>query len=308
MIKFLFGPSRAMAELKQAVGKIAVSDLPVLIEGETGTGKSLLAEEIHRLSPRSRAAFVKLDCTVLPASLVESELFGHEKGAFTGAADSRPGIFERASGGTLFLEEVENFEPFLQAKLLTVIEEKRLRRIGAAREIAVDFRLLSASNDSIEDRVEAGNFRRDLFYRLRGTRLYLPPLRERKEDIIALAAYFLRKYNGTHKSRKRLAKEVEPYLLAYSWGGNVRELRYAIEEAAVKSTSGNIRVRDFSRDFQAALSKAGDHKNHKTLVEEEKRHLEVVLNSVHFNKTRAAKILGISLNTLYRKIDKYNLK
>ena len=308
MAKFLFGKSRAMNKIKESLQAISESDLPILIEGETGTGKSLFAKQIHRLSRRASGEFVKLDCATLPSNLVESELFGHEKGAFTNAMETKSGIFERANGGTIFLEEIENLEWSLQAKLLTVLEDKKIRRVGGSKDISVDFRLISASNDHIANKVQEGNFRPDLFYRLRGTELYLPPLRERKEDLLELAEHFLEIYNKSIKSKKKLSNEVKFYLRNYSWPGNIRELKFAVEEAAVKSVSDEIQVNNFSIDFRNTLANIEDNKDHKTLVEEERRHIEVVLNSVQFNKTRAAKILGIGLNTLYRKIDKYGIK
>ena len=309
MAKFLFGKSRAMNKIKESLPAISESDLPILIGGETGTGKSLLAKQIHRLSGRASGEFVKLDCATLPLNLVESELFGHEKGAFTNAMETKPGIFERANGGTIFLEEIENLEWSLQAKLLTVLEDKKIRRVGGSKDISVDFRLISASNDHIANKVQEGNFRPDLFYRLRGTKLYLPPLRERKEDLLELAENFLEIYNRSIKSKKKLSNEVKFYLRNYySWPGNIRELKFAVEEAAVKSVSDEIQLNNFSIDFRNTLANIEDNKDHKTLVEEERRHIEVVLNSVQFNKTRAAKILGIGLNTLYRKIDKYGIK
>ena len=164
MAKFLFGKSRAMNKIKESLPAISESDLPILIEGETGTGKSLFAKQIHRLSGRASGEFVKLDCATLPSNLVESELFGHEKGAFTNAMETKPGIFERANGGTIFLEEIENLEGSLQAKLLTVLEDKKIRRVGGSKDISVDFRLISASNDHIANNVQEGNFRPDLFY------------------------------------------------------------------------------------------------------------------------------------------------
>jgi len=308
MAKFLFGKSRAMNKIKESLPAISESDLPILIEGETGTGKSLFAKQIHRLSGRASGEFVKLDCATLPSNLVESELFGHEKGAFTNAMETKPGIFERANGGTIFLEEIENLEWSLQAKLLTVLEDKKIRRVGGSKDISVDFRLISASNDHVANKVQEGNFRPDLFYRLRGTELYLPPLRERKEDLLELAEHFLEIYNRNIKSKKKLSNKVKFYLRNYSWPGNIRELKFAVEEAAVKSVSDELQVNNFSIDFRNTLANIEDNKDHKTLVEEERRHIEVVLNSVQFNKTRAAKILGIGLNTLYRKIDKYGIK
>ncbi|MCH8018996.1 sigma-54-dependent Fis family transcriptional regulator [candidate division KSB1 bacterium] len=304
----IVGRSETMEKVFKLLEKVIPTDVRVLIHGESGTGKELIARAIHYNGSRKDKRFVAIDCGALPENLLESELFGHEKGAFTNAMETKSGIFERANGGTIFLEEIENLEWSLQAKLLTVLEDKKIRRVGGSKDISVDFRLISASNDHIANKVQEGNFRPDLFYRLRGTELYLPPLRERKEDLLELAEHFLEIYNKSIKSKKKLSNEVKFYLRNYSWPGNIRELKFAVEEAAVKSVSDEIQVNNFSIDFRNTLANIEDNKDHKTLVEEERRHIEVVLNSVQFNKTRAAKILGIGLNTLYRKIDKYGIK
>jgi transcriptional regulator with PAS, ATPase and Fis domain len=307
MTEFVFGKSAVMKEIEQTVKKVARSDLPILLEGETGTGKSLLARKIHAISKRAEAKFLKLDCATLPATLVESELFGFEKGAFTSANATRRGLFEEACGGTVFLDEVENLDSELQSKLLNVLEEKHVRRLGGNRNIQVDFRLISASNDNIRRRLQQGSFRADLYYRLKGTEVFIPPLRERRGDIIELAEMFLDAYNATQKNVKVMTDEVKSCLSSYSWPGNIRELRYAVEEAAVKSAASQVRLVDFSLDFQKTLVISGSVRTQMTLQEVEKQYVSLILDSVNFNKVKAAKILGIGLNTLYRKIGRYEI-
>lgn len=297
-----------MKKIQQYLNKISLSELPVFIEGETGTGKTILAREIHYLSRRLDSNFLKLDCATLPPSLVESELFGYEKGAFTGANETKPGIFETANAGTVFLDDIENLALPIQAKLLTVLEERKIRRVGGIKQIEVKFRLISASNDRILNKIRDGTFRRDLFYRLKGAKFYLPALRERKEDIIELADYFLDIFNRSNKCKKRLSKDIKSYLKSYTWPGNVRELKYALEEAAVKAISDEIYLENFSLDLQQVFMIADSLQNHLSLDELEKRYIEFILNSVEFYKPRAAKILGIGLNTLYRKLKNYEIK
>ena len=304
---FQFGKSKTMMEIKERLSTISNSDLPVLITGETGTGKTLLAREIHNLSKWSQGLFLYLDCATIPLSLVESELFGHEKGAFTGATERKGGLFELACGGTVFLDEIENLDLSIQAKLLRVLEEKKFRRVGGTDEMEVHFRLISASNSHIEQRIKQGAFRQDLFYRLKGTRLLLPPLRERKEHILELASHFLKLYNQKNNINRRFSNELKPYLRNNPWPGNVRELKFATEEAAVRGKNDEIFLEDFALDHQLELLVADGEANHLSLTELEKKYITVVLKSVEFNKTRAAKIMGIGLNTLYRKLDKYGI-
>jgi DNA-binding NtrC family response regulator len=305
---FIYGKSKVMLDIRKTIVRIAASNLPVFIEGETGTGKSLLAGEIHRLSTRRANAFCKLDCATLAPSLIESELFGHERGAFTSANAARKGLFEVAEGGTIFLDEVENLDLNLQTKLLSVLEDRRIRRVGSKNFIDVDFRLISASNDHLQQKVMTGTFRKDLFFRLRGTQVMLPPLRERRQDIAVQAAHFLSLYNEQHGDHKRFSKAAKSHLLDHLWPGNSRELRSAIEEAAVKSDGDEICAHNFSLELQIASLMSSGQNNHLSLSEIERRYITMILHLVDFNKTRAAGILQIGLNTLYRKIKAYNLE
>lgn len=308
MDNFNFGKSFAMKKISQSLKTISNTNLPIFIEGETGTGKTLLARKIHSLSQGSNGLFLYLDCATISPALMESEIFGHEKGAFTGATESKSGLFELACGGTVFLDEIENLELTIQAKLLRVIEEKRFRRVGGKEEIEVYFRLLSACNVPIREKVRQGLFRQDLYYRLRGTTLYLPPLRERIEDISNLIDYFLNKFNIENNCNKQISNDVRSYLTNYRWPGNVRELKYAIEDAAIKSKENEIMLEDFSLDLQMDFIISESRVNQKSLSSMEKKYIEAILSSVDFNKTRAAKMMGIGLNTLYRKIKKYGIK
>lgn len=307
MANFQIGKSEAMKKIHRTVKRICNSDLPILIEGETGTGKTLLAREIHKLSSRGGKLFVNLDCATVSSGLVESELFGHEKGAFTGATEAKMGLLELACGGTLFLDEIENLEPPIQAKLLRVLEEKKFRRVGGRQEKFVDFRLISASNVSIKERMREGSFREDLYYRLRGTSLHLPPLRQRKEDIPQLAELFLEFFNRSNKTRKRLANGVPAFLVNYAWPGNVRELKLAIEEAAIKAEGDELQAEDFSLELNCEFMLTDGKKRHLSLAEMEKRYIELILSSADFNKAQAAQILDIGVNTLYRKMQKYGI-
>lgn len=307
MTEFIFGQSKAMKKLEQSVKKVAAFDIPIFIEGETGTGKTLLASHIHHLGPGAKGVLQKLDCATIPSSLVESELFGHEKGAFTGATETKSGLFELACGGTVFLDEIENLDLVLQAKLLNVLEEKKFRRVGGKEEIEIFFNLISASNNYIDKSVQEGTFRRDLYFRLKGSRIFLPPLRERKEDILELAEHFLKLSNEKYKLDKRLAKEVKPYLLNYPWPGNIRELKFALLEAAINASGNEIYPEDFSFDYKFEFILSDSQQRRFSLANLEKRYIEMVLMSVDFKKTQAAKILEIGLNTLYRKMKDYEI-
>src|SRR5579872_4967988 len=230
----VIGDSPAMKSVFRLTRQVAVSRASVLIVGETGTGKELIARNIHRLSPRAEGPYVRVNCCALAESLLESELFGHVKGAFTGAIDNKTGRFEAAHGGTIFLDEISSMSPKLQVKLLRVLQEKELERVGESRTIRVDTRVIAATNQFLEDEIEAGRFREDLFYRLNVVPIYLPPLRERQEDIPALAEFFLQRH--AEKNRRDpppLTPEVLRLLLDHDWPGNVRELENYMERAVV---------------------------------------------------------------------------
>ncbi|MCX8116847.1 MAG: nif-specific transcriptional activator NifA [Desulfobacterota bacterium] len=238
----ILGTSQKMAEVFQMIEKVANKDVTVLIRGESGTGKELVANAIHYNSPRASKPFLKLNCAALPGNLIESELFGHEKGAFTGATEQRIGKFERADGGTLFLDEIGTLHLEAQAKLLRVLQEKEFERIGGNRTLRVDVRILAATNKNLERAIEEGTFREDLYYRLSIFPIFLPPLRERKTDILLLADFFIDKFNQKHKKKvRRISTQATDLLIQYHWPGNVRELENCIERAVLLCTDGVIR-------------------------------------------------------------------
>ena len=304
---FIFGTSKAMKDVKRAVYEIASSDLPVFIEGETGTGKTLLARTIHDISHRNIYNFEILDCASLSETLVESSLFGYEKGAFTDAKERKKGIFEIVNKGTLFLDEVQNFNGSVQKKLLTILGDNCFKRVGGNDDIFVDFRIISASNDHLRDKVSNGEFRRDLFYRLKGTEIYLPPLRERKEDIYLIAESFLKILNMSKGWERVFSSKVKSLLESYIWPGNIRELKHAVTEAAFRAKNNVIDCSYFSLNCGECFSVIESSQHHSSLAQIEKEYISYVLKIVKNNKTQAAKRLGIGLNTLYRKIQKYGL-
>ncbi len=318
--------SRAMRPVLRLIERLAPSDLPVLVMGESGVGKELVAREIHRRSSRSEGPFVDLNCAAIPDTLLESELFGYEKGAFTGADKGRSGLLEAADGGTLFLDEIGELPSGLQVKLLRVLETMTFFRVGGRRKITVDVRLVAATNRDLAAESREGRFRADLYYRINAGTIVVPPLRERREEILVLARAFLEQAGG----RLELAPETEKALLAYDWPGNVRELRNVIERAALLARDGVVRPEDLPREIMvpgppvpAAESAAGQAAmpagpapgsggaapapTRATLQELERQRIREVLDQVHWHRGRAAEILGISVRTLYRKIKAYGL-
>jgi two-component system response regulator AtoC len=300
--------SRAMRDLLDVASRVARHDTTVLITGESGTGKEVLARAIHRLSPRSGRSFTAINCAAIPEQLLESELFGHVKGAFTGAVADRMGLFETAHEGTLLLDEIGDLPLDLQAKLLRVLEEGEIRRVGGRDAKCVDVRVIAATAKPLEQAVDQGEFRGDLFYRLNVVRLHLPPLRERPEDVPALLTHFARQA----ATRLGHAVSVTPGALAslthHSWPGNVRELRNAVERAAVLGTGGPLEAKDFAigngNGTSAATNGASNGTlNLKTQVEEVERHaIQKALEASGGNRRQAANLLGISLRTLFYKM------
>ena len=306
--------SRAMRELLELAGRVAQHDTTVLITGESGTGKEVLARAIHRLSPRTERAFTAINCAAIPGQLLESELFGHTKGAFTGAVADRMGLFEVAHEGTLLLDEIGDLPLDLQAKLLRVLEEGEIRRVGGRDAKRVDVRVIAATAKPLEQAVEQGEFRADLFYRLNVVRLHLPPLRERPEDVPALLTHFARQA----ATRMGRAVSLTPAALAslthHSWPGNVRELRNAVERAVVLGAGGPLDIKDFglgngngNGHGNGAPVASADASNGtlvlKTQVEEiERRAIQKALQVSGGNRRQAASLLGISLRTLFYKM------
>jgi len=297
----LVGQSPGMVDVYKLVARVAALDTTVLIQGETGTGKELVARAIHAASRRASRPFVVVDCTALPASLFESELFGHERGAFTGALSARRGLFETAAGGTCLLDEIGELSGALQAKLLRALQEQTIRRVGGNDWIPVDVRVIAATNRDFRKRVEEGEFRGDLYYRLDVVTIDVPPLRERRQDIPLLAQHFLDKFaRASGKPARRLAPESIEALVAYPWPGNVRELEHAVERAAALASSDVLMPEDLlspPRRDRATLALAGLEM---TLEELRRWYVARVLDDVGGNKAQAAERLGIDRATLYR--------
>lgn len=294
----MIGESQAMQPIRLALATAAEVSSPVLITGETGTGKELAAREVHRLA-RKTGGFVKVDCGTLSANLIESELFGYEKGAFTDAQSPKKGLVEIADGGTLFLDEIGNLPISLQPKLLRLIEESTFRRVGGVRDINVSVRIIAATNNNIQQQVKAGLFRQDLFYRLNVIPIHLPPLRQRHEDITLLADYFLHHFNRElKKSIKGFTESALARLMDHDWPGNIRELRNIVEREVIFCKSHWLSFKE------ATPSPAGeeDELPLASLAELERKHITRVLEACQDNKSKAAKILGITRTTLRNKI------
>ncbi len=307
----LIGNGSEIEELKRFILKVAPTDSTVLLRGETGTGKELVAAAMHRASARRDHPFVAVDCASLHDNLLQSELFGHERGAFTGAVKMRHGLFETADGGTLFLDEVGDVSPTLQASLLRVLETSRFRRVGGAREVKVDVRLIAATNRDLERMIAEGKFRQDLFFRLNAIHVDLAPLRMRRGDIPFLAEHFLSRHNARYGTRKAFAGEAIAALSDYRWPGNVRELRHAVERAAVLADGDVIRAPDLPSEVRAAAAPEPPREEGGEallpLVEVERRYLARVLAHAGGHRARAAALLGISERNLYRKIQEFHL-
>ena len=304
----LVGRSPAMGKMFDLIKSVAGSPSTVLITGETGTGKELVARAIHYNSNRANKPFIKMNCAALPEGLIESELFGHEKGAFTGAIKSTKGKFEQANGGTLLLDEISEIPSRIQAKLLRVIQEREIERLGAGQTITVDVRLVATSNRDLKAMVARGRFRDDLFYRLQVIPINLPPLRERLEDIPILCEHFIAKYcNREGVPLKNLSQKVFELFMGYSWPGNIRELENYIERAVVISDSQELKTADFPIDMNAPIPGVGPDRLEagQTIADVEKRLIMKTLEANNWNKARAADVLGITSRTLRNKLHEY---
>ena len=309
----LIGQSPAMRQMFDIIRQVAPTRATVLITGETGTGKELVAHAVHNLSPRKGGPFVAVHAAALPTTLLESELFGHEKGAFTGAVERRVGRFEMADGGTIFLDEIGELEPAMQVKLLRVLEERKFERVGGNKTIEVDVRLVAATNRDLKKLVAEGKFRDDLFYRLSVVTVNLPPLRERRDDVPLLVAAFNRQYSEENNvSVHEITQEAVNVLMAYNWPGNVRELRNAVEQMVVLARSDRLTVRDIPAAIRsgADLTKIAVVRPGVTMtVEEAERQLIVqALKETTGNRTKAAEKIGMSRRTLHRKLKRYRLE
>jgi DNA-binding NtrC family response regulator len=307
----LIGESSTMRQLFETVQQVAPSRATVLITGETGTGKELIAKAIHNLSPRKNGPFIAVHAAALPSTLLESELFGHEKGAFTGAMERRTGRFELADGGTLFLDEVSELEPPIQVKLLRVLEERAFERVGGSKTLQVDVRLVAATNKDLKKLVTEGKFRDDLFYRLSVVAVDLPPLRERRDDIPLLVKAFLDEFSReNNKQVRELTPEALNVLLAYDWPGNVRELRNAIEQMVVLARAERLTVRDLPAAIRgsADLTKINVVRAGMTVEEAERQLIVQALKETEGNRTKAAQKIGISRRTLHRKLKEFGIE
>ncbi len=311
-IPMLIGSSDCMKELKDSIKRIAQADSTVLISGGSGTGKELVARTIHQLSKRAARPFIPVDCSSLAESLMESELFGHVKGAFSGATESRDGRFQMADKGTLFLDEISNISLNIQAKLLRVIQEQEVPRVGKSSSEKVDVRLIAATNKDIRLEIEAGKFREDLFYRLSVVPLDIKPLKEHKADILPIAEHYLDLYTKRYKSKVRcLSEEAKKSLLSYKWPGNVRELRNTIERLCVLSDHETVNLSDIFYYGQGEGAKApvvDSSSGRVTLVDVEKEHIEKALSHFSFQINKTAKFLGIDRKTLRIKLRNYGIK
>ncbi len=301
----IIGNSRPIQEVLEMVGSVATSDATVLITGESGTGKELIARAIHRNSERRYKPFVSVSLGALPVNLVESDLFGYEKGAFTGADHMHMGKFELTNGGTLFLDEVGDMDPKVQVDLLRVLEEKACYRLGGNRKIPTNVRVITATNKDLMKSIEEGSFREDLYYRLNVVGIHLPPLREREDDVLLLVEYFLKKFcMKMNRKKEGLSPEAIKKFSSYEWPGNVRELENAIERAIVVGSGPRVEMQDlcFGKD-----TKPPRDKSEMSLMDVEKHHIQYVLGETKWNITRSAKLLKIDRATLYNKIKSYDL-
>ena len=305
----LVGQSPAMRKIVDLAIQVASTDASVLIEGESGTGKELIASLIHHHSPRASAPFIKVNCAAFAEGVLESELFGHEKGAFTGATATRKGRFEMADGGTLFLDEIGDLPTSAQVKLLRFLQERTFERVGGGKTFKVDVRIISATNKILKEQVAAGEFREDLYYRLRVVALVLPPLRERPEDIDPLIDHFLRHFSKFHhRPIKGMDEEVRHLLNSHGWPGNVRELINCIESMVVMARDNHITLDDVPDHLVATYDMpAGGAEGEGVLADMERQAIVDALHKTDGNKMETARILGIGLRTLYRKIDKWRL-
>jgi two-component system response regulator AtoC len=304
----LIGESASTRRLRELIGQLAQSEAhTILIHGESGTGKELVAKGLHYESQRSHFPFMEVNCAAIPETLFESELFGHEKGAFTDAKSTKKGLMELADRGTLFLDEVGEVSPGGQAKLLRCLQERMLKRVGGTRDIKVDVRVVAATNRPLETLVKEGRFREDLFYRLNVIPITIPPLRERREDILPLARHFLAEANSTfHKAVQRFSPEAEVLLLGYPWPGNVRELKNLIERLIILSTNETIEPHHLPSQFtglpDGRESTEAPTQQPRTLAAVERAYIRKVMDQVNGNKSEAAKVLGITRQTLRKKL------
>ncbi len=299
----IIGKSKKMQEIFSLIEKVAPGNSTVIIYGGSGTGKELVAKAIHYNCPRADRPFIPFNCGAIPETLVESELFGHTKGAFTGAVQAKKGLFEEANGGTLFLDEISTILPSVQVKLLRVLQEKELMKVGSTERIKIDVRMIAATNENLEENMKKGKFREDLFYRLHVFPIFLPDLKDRKEDIPLLAYYFLDRYSKeARKEIKRISKKAMKLLLEYHWPGNVRELENAIERAVIMTDQDNLTADDLPKDLMEGFSEMirKGVKDRKSLDDIKFEYMKEIIKEVGGNKRIASEILKVNPRTLYR--------
>lgn len=304
----IVGESGAMKKVFSLIERVSATDATVLILGESGTGKELVATTLHYQSARKDKPLIKINCAALPEGLVESELFGHERGAFTGAIKRKPGRFELAQGGTIFLDEIGDLPLQAQSKLLRVLQEKTVERVGGTESIRVDVRLIAATNKNLEDEVKAGRFREDLFYRLNVIPVTIPPLRERKEDIPSLIEFFMDRFRSRLSKKVRFSNEAADMLLTYDYPGNVRELENIIERCVTLSVSDLIDKDELPPFLTSGTRSSRTVSLSDIAADAEKAHIIRVLKTTQGHKTKAAEMLGISRKTLWEKIHSYGLE
>src|SRR5881396_3303807 len=307
----VIGKSKKMQELFELIESVAASEANILIQGENGTGKELIANALHYNSKRSKGPFIKINCAAIPKDLIESELFGYKKGAFTGATMDKEGLFELAEGGSLLLDEIGEMPPYLQTKLLRVLQEREYRPIGSDRIVHVDFRLICATNIDLDAALRDGRLREDLYFRINTITLRVPPLRERTEDIPLLCDYFIDKFRQRYqKNVKTLAPSVYHLLIRNRWPGNVRELENAVERAVLVTKGSEIAVADLPESIREESTSSTDFviPPHRTLAEIEKMAILQTLRRTNWNKQEAAQILGLYRPTLYSKMKKHDIR
>lgn len=312
-IENMIGQSDRMQEVFEAVHRVAPSRANVLLRGESGTGKELIAKAIHYMSPRAKGPFIKFNCASIPEGLLESELFGHEKGSFTGAAAMRKGRFELADTGTIFLDEIGDLPLSLQPKILRVLQEREFERVGGEKTISVNVRVIAATSRDLEQLVAAGRFREDLYYRLNVVPVFIPPLQERHEDIPLLAEYFLARYNEENRKTAIISPEVMKALTLYGWPGNVRELENTIERLVVMSSGNSISLRDIPAQIRDTSHRTVSSSRPSaalpsTVADMEKQRIVDALANSGWNQTRAARVLGITPRQIGYKIKKYGIE
>ncbi len=305
----IIGRSAKIQRIRELVATVGPLDSTVLIQGETGTGKEVVANAIHRLSSRSEKPFVKVNCAALPDTLLESELFGHEKGAFTGAVQRAKGRFELADGGALLLDEVGELGLQVQAKLLRVLQYQQFERVGSGKSVQVDVRVIATTNRDLKEEVKKDNFRKDLFFRLNVVSITLPPLRERKEDIPFFVDYFLAKYNSKYKREKSLSDKAMERLVQYEWPGNVRELENCLETAVILNREKVLTPEHFLflESQESLLEEDDEFEKNLTIAEAEKKLILKTYKRLNHNKTHTAKALGITIKTLRTKLKEYGV-